>query len=319
METPRKRRKKIIEDPQPSEDPVEDEKTESALQSDETPKEPKSLLKKKTKSKKPKPILQQVKSRKSATKIINEYHTFTKQLEQIKRDEQETGQSEELASKRKEIEKKMNQNGGIHTYQEASTFDYQFRKYSTDKWIVETMKQAEMVPEGKKKLKVLDVGSLANNFKKYPWMEVKAIDINPQDPSVEKMDFFDLDLDRFDGAFEVVILSLVINFVGDPLQRGRMLLHCNRLLQKNGHLFIVTPLACLNNSRYLNEEIFMEVMISLGFEKITSKNSKKLAFFSFRKMESVTSMQRSFHKDIVRPGSQRNNFCIVLLKDKETQ
>jgi 25S rRNA (adenine2142-N1)-methyltransferase len=49
----------------------------------------------------------------------------------------------------------------------------------------------------------------------------------------------------------VVVLSLVINFVGDPRRKGEMLVRCRTLVRDGGNLFIVLPLACMDNSRYI--------------------------------------------------------------------
>ena len=63
------------------------------------------------------------------------------------------------------------------------------------------------------RLRLLDVGALTNHYLAYAdLIECTAIDLNPMHPSVVKKDFFDLD--PLDHRFDVVVLSLVINFLG---------------------------------------------------------------------------------------------------------
>ena len=92
------------------------------------------------------------------------------------------------------------------------------------------------------------------------------------------------------ALFDVVVLSLVVNFEGDPRARGRMLLAARNLLKVHespavdsavdsslhskvqlsssssaaaaapvpplGLCFVILPLACVENSRYLSRPLF---------------------------------------------------------------
>jgi hypothetical protein len=100
------------------------------------------------------------------------------------------------------------------------------------------------------------------------------------------------DLLTFKSAtlFDVVVLSLVVNFEGDPRARGRMLLAARNLLSVHeenperakdskaalssssaaqaasasplGLCFVILPLACVENSRYLSRPLFTVRLIS---------------------------------------------------------
>jgi hypothetical protein len=59
-------------------------------------------------------------------------------------------------------------------------------------------------------------------------MTVEAIDISPRHPSVKKIDFLEMDMQQKylekefsgDSKFDVVVMGLVLNFVGESKKRG---------------------------------------------------------------------------------------------------
>lgn len=111
------------------------------------------------------------------------------------------------------------------------------------------------------------------------------IDLNPQDPLITKMDFLEMPVPiRREELFDVVCLSLVINFVGDPAQRGEILRHSTRfLVPGTGILYLVLPLPCVQNSRYMDHELLIEMMTSLGYTTLIQHHfAKKLAYYAFR-------------------------------------
>jgi hypothetical protein len=138
-------------------------------------------------------------------------------------------------------------------------------------------------------LQLLDVGAIVNHYPPEPEPEprqapgvlrshstlgptlpggrrlhVTSIDLNPREECVLRADFFDfaeqqLKLPRdasSGGRYDVIVLSLVINFVGDPIMRGVMIRRCAELLAEGGLLFLVLPEPCLYNSRYLKFGVF---------------------------------------------------------------
>jgi 25S rRNA (adenine2142-N1)-methyltransferase len=132
-------------------------------------------------------------------------------------------------------------------------------------------------------------------------------------------------------GYDVVSLSLVVNYVPEPKGRGDMLRHSARFLRQGMHpklpgskmydmlpaLFLVLPLPCLDNSRYLTEEKLKSIMASLGYEISKVKRSGKLYYSLWRlnrhgSVSSGAAQQTSFKKEELRKGKDRNNFCIVL-------
>eukprot|EP01124_Arcella_intermedia_P013254 TRINITY_DN1966_c0_g1_i2.p1 TRINITY_DN1966_c0_g1~~TRINITY_DN1966_c0_g1_i2.p1 ORF type:complete len:213 (+),score=60.28 TRINITY_DN1966_c0_g1_i2:42-680(+) len=155
-----------------------------------------------------------------AQEIIRNYHSLLKEKEMIGAEEPTEGDEKE--KRLKEVERKIKELGGIERYQQASLYGEASRDYNTAVWVKKKLKKCFGLPgpNWSQKLKVLDVGALNNHFKDVVWMDVTAIDLNPQDESVKKMDFFE-----FEGEnnFDVIVLSLVINCVGDVRKRGEML------------------------------------------------------------------------------------------------
>jgi hypothetical protein len=97
-------------------------------------------------------------------------------------------------------------------------------------------------------------------------LAVTSIDLNAQDTDVLQADFFDFAAEALERGetFDVVVLSLVMNFVGSPARRGEMLTLCRRLLPPGGLLFVVLPSACLQNSRYMKFGRYVQILRSLG-------------------------------------------------------
>ena len=261
----------------------------------------------KKKNKKSKKPIVEISSRKDR-RIIAEYHTLNRTIDSVRKNpsilrEDKAAQIAVLEARKEKI-------GGINAYQKASKLgEARHGSFNSAKWVLKQLRAFKVCAdrtEGEK-LKVLDVGALDNNYKKHAkWIQCTPIDLNPQSNEVIKADFLKLD----DKKYHVVVVSLVVNFEGDIRKRGDMLRKCPKLMVDQGYLFIVLPLPCLDNSRYLNEELFVSMLASLGFDVCACHSSKKLSFFMFRKTRQV--QVKSFPKKILRKGGNHNNFAIVL-------
>ena len=238
-------------------------------------------------------------------------------------------------------------------------------------------------------LRILEVGALSpHNALNIPGVtSVRRIDLHSQHPTlIEEVDFMQLDpeTDEYEWqgqgqglrrGYDIVSLSLVVNFVGDPRVRGEMLRHTvgflrgshsgvvgegevkkkqgDRQLKKQGErqlkkqgerevneqqgdndgqellllpaLFLVLPLPCVDNSRYLTEELLTAILEALGYQKTRVKRSGKLYYSLWRLSypsradddnldASVGEEKRRavFKKQELRKGTDRNNFCIIL-------
>jgi len=75
-------------------------------------------------------------------------------------------------------------------------------------------------------------------------------------------------------------------------------------------LFVVLPLPCVDNSRYLTRERFLEIMESLGYSLRNSKESKRMAYWLFH-YTATGIEEKTWKKKIIRDGGGRNNFAIA--------
>ena len=258
--------------------------------------------------------------------LVQSHHALQKQLKAAKlRNDQQAVQ---------EVSAKIDAAGGLSKYQEASvTGQSADRGGDSSKVLVEWFKEycETQDTEGNmdKPLRMLEVGALStdNACKRSGLFEIERIDLRSRHQLIKEEDFMhrvvpeieDLDVDGFD----VVSLSLVVNFVPDGLGRGEMLRRASNFLRcRQGDLnrtfpslFLVLPAPCVTNSRYLDEERLEEIMKSLGYIKARRKMSAKLVYYLWRYQghsEKVEEVQRSFKKEKIRSGASRNNFAVLL-------
>ncbi|KAI8367899.1 putative methyltransferase-domain-containing protein [Choanephora cucurbitarum] len=155
-------------------------------------------------------------SRVETARLIRRFHVLNKELAKC-RAEAEIDRAQEQT-----ILEAMESMGGLDWYQKASQLGQsKSRGGDSSKWLIQTLKQYST--KKVETLRVLDIGAVApDNYKPYPWITAKPIDLNPQHPDIEKQDFLEMKPPTTDqDKFDIVCLSLVINFVGDPKARGK--------------------------------------------------------------------------------------------------
>jgi 25S rRNA (adenine2142-N1)-methyltransferase len=174
-------------------------------------------------------------------------------------------------------------------------------------------------PPPPQRLRLLDVGALQDHWSPHAHLvEATAIDLNPQHPSVVRADFFDFPPLPAAGqapAFDALVLSLVLNFVGDPRRRGAMLQRCAGLLPLGGALFVVIPAACITNSRYMNHAMFVRILQAVGFQLARHKITPKLALYALRRSDCAVTddeMAGLGCRRLCRTGQHRNNFAVLI-------
>jgi 25S rRNA (adenine2142-N1)-methyltransferase len=70
-------------------------------------------------------------------------------------------------------------------------------------------------------LRLLDVGAISGtSFADYKWIDTTCIDLNPQAEHVLRYDFFDYPVPPSDKLFDMIGLSLVVNYIGSLTKRG---------------------------------------------------------------------------------------------------
>jgi len=261
-------------------------------------------------------------SSKATRNQIRTHHTLQK--ERVKA--LAAGDERKAAALATEIESQ----GGIQGYQRASLIGQQGERGGDSSKILmewlEPMVPAlkELSTEGKS-FRMLEVGalSLSNACSKSRLFDVERIDLNSQAEGITQQDFMERPLPRDElEKFDIISLSLVLNYVPDPLGRGRMLLQTLKFLKSPHYvgqlqdflpsLFLVLPAPCVANSRYLDEKKLEVIMESLNYVNVRKKLSNKLVYYLWRMKTSTSKRTPIFKKEEIRSGKSRNNFAIVL-------
>jgi 25S rRNA (adenine2142-N1)-methyltransferase len=224
----------------------------------------------------------------------------------------------------------IDQNGGIQAYQAASKQGQaKDRGGDSSKVLVDWLLQSRIIDRkdrgqtriAKSPLKCLEVGALStvNEISKFPGIiNMTRIDLNSQGPGIEKQDFMERPLPSDEHErFDIISLSLVLNYVPDAAGRGEMLKRITQFLRPPAEaagflpcLFFVLPLSCVKNARYMDEALLLRIMADLGFIKRYSKHTSKLCyyFFSWTGERGTAKVE----KRKVRDGPAMNNFCILM-------
>ncbi|KAK5664142.1 hypothetical protein OQA88_357 [Cercophora sp. LCS_1] len=270
------------------------------------------------------PTVQRPKSiSRTATKaLINRHHL----LEKRKRQAIAKGDKADEAAINAEIEAL----GGLEHYQQASLQGQRHDRGGDSSrilmdWLKPCLSSMENTVD--EKLRMLEVGALSteNACSQSGYFDIQRIDLNSQGEGILQQDFMERPLPKDNSErFDIISLSLVLNFVPDPKGRGDMLRRTAAFLHNPGRyiaspllkpnfpsLFLVLPAPCVTNSRYLDEERLVAIMAALGYSRNQSKTTQRLVYSLWRKDTDRTARQ-SFVKKELRPGSFRNNFAIIL-------
>lgn len=176
---------------------------------------------------------------------------------------------------------------------------------------------------------MLEVGALScnNACARSNMFEITRIDLQSHNANILQQDFMERPLPETDqDRFDIISLSLVVNFVPDAAARGEMLRRTVAFLRSSSleaeadsealfpSLFLVLPLSCITNARYMNDARLMEIMQSLGYSRAKRKLSSKLAYYLWTYEDPPRAMpsRKAFKKTEVNPGRTRNNFAIVM-------
>lgn len=237
--------------------------------------------------------------------------------------------------KAEEIAEAIEKNGGLKVYQEASKLGQsKTRGGDSSKVLVEWLQELQILKANdnitKEPYRLLEVGALSteNEISKHPKrIHVTRIDLNSQGPGIQEQDFMERPLPVSDSErFDIISLSLVLNYVPEPVGRGEMLKRITHFLQPpitstKGEeavlpaLFLVLPLPCIANSRYCNEEKLVVIMTSLGFTLTKKKDTSKLCHYLFS--WTGRGATKKFPKTLLRDKPGMNNFCIVVEPTKK--
>jgi 25S rRNA (adenine2142-N1)-methyltransferase len=263
-------------------------------------------------------------SKKKTQKLIRSHHDMNKQLAtaKAKGDEAKAG----------ELKKRIDEAGGLKTYQLASIQGQsKDRGGDTSIVLVDWMKDCKKPMKSSKiKLRMLEVGALSmdNACAGSRMFDIQRIDLNSQAAGILHQDFMERKLPQYEKEqFDVISLSLVLNFVPTTEARGEMLKRTCKFLDQRAPrsmpedlqdsfpvLFLVLPASCVVNSRYLNDELLTVMMDTLGYVCLRRKQTDKLVYYLWLLRDKPAPDKQIFPKKEIRPGGDRNNFAIVLKK-----
>ena len=257
-------------------------------------------------------------SSKAARSVIHNYHQLQKRRTKALADK-DLATAEALASK-------IEDQGGIDLYQQASLKGQSSERGGDTSKILKTWLQPILESEALKqvKLRMLEIGALSksNAFSSLDLFKITRIDLNAQERGIQKQDFMERPLPKDETErFDIISLSLVLNYVSDPFARGEMLLRIRQFLRSPPQgvatkgfcpsLFVVLPAPCVMNSRYLDEDRLLLFMSSLGYTLVKQKRSAKLVYSLWRYAAEDFREDWPIPKIELRIGKKCNNFAIA--------
>ncbi|KAG9659029.1 nucleolus protein, partial [Aureobasidium melanogenum] len=257
-------------------------------------------------------------SSKATRNLIQSHHRLHKALADATRQ----GDEQTASAIRQQIEDR----GGLKSYQQASIQGQSSdRGGDTSRILLDWLPKD--LPKGRT-IRMLEVGALSvnNACSKSDIFDVTRIDLNSQAVGIEQQDFMERPIPETNAdKFDIISLSLVLNYVPEALGRGEMLRRTCQFLRAlpvlgfgdsaPGYfpsLFLVLPAPCVINSRYLDETLLNQIMVTLGYSMVKKKLSTKLIYYLWRYQGKGSEQRHRFRKDEVNPGKTRNNFCIIL-------
>ncbi|CCM02857.1 uncharacterized protein FIBRA_04969 [Fibroporia radiculosa] len=172
-----------------------------------------------------------------------------------------------------DVEREIEELGGLSAYQRMSSIGQgSDRGGGSEKVLVEWLRElgvADGARNAKKRLKLLEVGALKpdNYAPCAAWIDPTPIDLRSRHPDIREQDFLLMDEEEHREKWDIVSLSLVLNFVPDAKNRGRMLRLVYSMLRPGGHLFLAVSTcrigaACMS----LNRIWTVTVALALHFE-----------------------------------------------------
>jgi 25S rRNA (adenine2142-N1)-methyltransferase len=252
--------------------------------------------------------------------LISKYHALLKRIKSVENDPIFPTPATKVARKAV-LRAELKALGGLEAYQAASRVGEQHGGgFDASQWVLKelpALRHGAPAP-----LRLLDVGAIVARFpESVPGSElclqVRSIDLNSQHADVEEIDFFDLAAQCIarSECYDVVVLSLVLNFVPSAPLRGRMIQLSHGICAHGGLMFLVLPLASVANSRYCDVNHLHTVLKATGWRVLKESQSSKLFSLVCEKVPPSTEkelLDAARTRIVVRSGANRNNFSVVL-------
>ena len=234
-----------------------------------------------------------IKSLKKARRVTSAYHNIRNEIQQISKS-LDIDEKTKLEKKAK-LEAQLEDMGGTNKYQEASMLAT--KHFKTSRWVLTCINDYLPKPvywkgdnrsnldipsksrEGR--FQVLEVGAINTQLQQCTGLNVRAIDINSQHPSIEELDFFDIPPAY---TYDCVVCCMVLNCVDSPSKRGEMLARLRgQLKDEQSLLLLVLPTRCVD-SPHIGKERFNNLLDLLGFVPATAvKVTPRLHFYVLKR------------------------------------
>lgn len=270
-------------------------------------------------------------SSKASRAVISRHHGLQKRLAQaLAQNDLKTADS---------LKAEIDINGGLEWYQHASIVGQSDERGGDSSkilmdWIKDMPPQLNKKTEPVPPLRLLEVGALTmdNACSKSAMFSVTRIDLHSRHPGILSQDFMERPIpaheeeEEEEEKFDIISLSLVLNYVPSPPQRGEMLRRTTDFLRRTNlqdsrlsdlfpSLFLVLPAPCVTNSRYLDDQRLTNIMESLGYSRCRQKLTNRILYqlWVFHGQPGHNRIcTTKFKKEEVKGGKNRNNFAIVL-------
>ncbi|CAN6661528.1 25S rRNA (adenine(2142)-N(1))-methyltransferase [Trichomonascus vanleenenianus] len=252
---------------------------------------------------------------KHGKRIIRRHHTLLKQKATIEALESQNKTTPEQKKELEAINVELHRNGGLEKYQLASIAGQDPRRGGDSSKVLISWLKEDGTSKG---LSMLEVGCLSveNACSKSGFFnKIERIDLNSQHVEIKQQDFMQRPVTD-DDKYDMISLSLVVNYVPEVRQRGEMLRRTLQFLnppQGEGHIpavFLVLPTPCVSNSRYFTEKRLDDIMQSLGFRQLHQKTTPRITYWYYQLCNCPS--KKAFRKELLHDGKARNNFSIIL-------
>ncbi|KAK7023889.1 25S rRNA adenine-N(1) methyltransferase [Favolaschia claudopus] len=260
----------------------------------------------------------------SSRKVIRQFHVLLKQQAKLETMEHDPNTVQHLA----DIQAQMESLGGLEFYQRMSAIGQgNDRGGGSEKVAISWFKEVYhsndassqlMLKSGCLPVAMLEVGALKpdNYASCRSWIKNTPLDLHSRHPDILEQDFLLMDEPDNHERWDIISLSLVLNFVSNAKDRGRMLRLAWSFLRFGGYLFLALPLPCVTNSRYLSCETLSALMDAVQFSLVKErcKTGGKMIYHLYQKRsqtEGPVDTEPFTKKKVLRQGD-RNNFCILL-------
>ena len=175
--------------------------------------------------------------------------------------------------------------------------------------------------------KLLDMGSCANFFSRYDFLNVTALDLAPAEDSVLRCDCLALDVGSATSAalyrgkelislpaksFQVVILSLLLSYIPDPMNRGRVICKARQLLDSKGLLIVADTVASVG--RHWDAPAWVKAVEQHGFRLLSDP---QMHFAKKRDAKMGVVQRASCFSFAVVEAKETKAFPVVLLQDEK--